>query len=108
MQQFSATVSNTTSQSVTWAVSGGAANGTIDQTGLYTAPATLPNPNSPIMVTATSTATTTPGSATVNLKAPTPSGQRHRNSQRDGRSCDQNDDVHFDRELVRERTELLE
>ncbi len=73
-QQFSATVSNTTSQSVTWAVSGGAANGTIDQTGLYTAPATLPNPNSPIMVTATSTATTTPGSATVNLKAPTVAG----------------------------------
>src|SRR5579862_8196828 len=72
-QQFSATVSNTTSQSVTWAVSGGAANGTIDQTGLYTAPATLPNPNS-VTVTATSTATTTPGSATVDLKAPTPAG----------------------------------
>ncbi len=73
-QQFSASVSNTTSQTVTWAVTGGGANGTIDQTGLYTAPATLPVPNSPIMVTATSSATTTPGSATVNLQVPTPAG----------------------------------
>ena len=73
-QQFSATVSNTTSQTVTWAVTGGSANGSIDATGLYTAPAALPNPNSPITVTATSAATTTPGTATVNLQTPTPSG----------------------------------
>ncbi len=73
-KQFSATVSNSTSQSVTWAVTGGSANGSIDQTGLYTAPATLPNPNSPITITATSTAATSPGTATVNLQTPTPAG----------------------------------
>ncbi len=73
-QQFSASVSNSTSQTVTWAVTGGGANGTIDQTGLYTAPVILPNPNNAITVTATSTATTTPGSATVNLKTPSAAG----------------------------------
>ena len=72
-QQFSAAVSNTTSQSVTWAVTGGSANGTIDQTGLYTAPAALPSPAS-VTVSATSTAATSPGTATVNLKTPTPAG----------------------------------
>jgi hypothetical protein len=73
-QQFTATVSNSSSQAVTWAVTGGSANGTISATGLYTAPATLPSPNSAIVVTATSTATATPGSATVNLLTPTPAG----------------------------------
>ena len=74
-QQFSATVSNTTSQTVTWAVTGGSANGTIDpNSGLYTAPSSLPNPNSAITITATSAATTTPGTATVNLKTPTAAG----------------------------------
>jgi len=72
-QQFSASVSNTTSQSVTWAVTGGSANGTIDQTGLYTAPAALPSPAS-VSVTATSAAATSPGTATVNLQTPTPAG----------------------------------
>ena len=70
-QQFSATVSNSTSQTVTWAVTGGSANGTIDQTGLYKAPASLPSPAS-VTVTATSTAAASPGSATVNLQTPTP------------------------------------
>ncbi len=73
-KQFSASVSNSTSQSVTWAVTGGSANGSIDQTGLYTAPAALPNPNSPITITATSAAATSPGTATVNLQTPTPAG----------------------------------
>ena len=74
-QQFSATVSNTTSQTVTWAVTGGSANGTIDpNSGLYTAPSSLPNPNSAITITATSAATTNPGTATVNLKTPTAAG----------------------------------
>jgi hypothetical protein len=49
-QQFTATVSNTSS--VTWTVNGAPANGTIDTNGLYTAPATVPNP-----ATATVTAT---------------------------------------------------
>ncbi len=69
-KQFSAMVSNTSSQSVTWAVTG-SANGTIDANGLYTSPATLPTPNSPLTRTATSTAAGSPGSATVNLQVPT-------------------------------------
>jgi len=67
-------VSNSTDQSVTWAVSGGSANGTVDGTGLYTAPATLPNPNSAITVTATSSHATSPGQAAVTLKAPSQAG----------------------------------
>jgi len=75
-QQFTATVHNSTNQNVTWALPGGSANGTIDATGLYTAPAALPNPNSPIAVTATSVADTSKsGTATVNLQTPTASGQ---------------------------------
>ena len=75
-QQFSATVTNSTNQTVTWAVTGGSANGTIDpNSGLYTAPSSLPNPNSAITITATSAATTTPGTATVNLKTPTAAGK---------------------------------
>ena len=73
-QQFNATVSNTTNETVTWAVNGTAGGsatvGTVSVTGLYTAPAT--NPGGTITVTATSTLTTTPGSATVTLETPTP------------------------------------
>jgi subtilase family serine protease len=77
-QQFSATVtpitgSQNVSQSVTWSVSGGSGNGTISSTGLYTAPASLPSSNA-VAVTATSPDPGTPGSATVNLLSPTPSG----------------------------------
>ena len=76
-QQFSATVSNTTSQTVTWAaggVTGGNSTvGTISATGLYTAPATLPSPAA-VPITATSSAATSPGTATVNLQTPTPAG----------------------------------
>ena len=73
-KQFAATVSNSTNQSVTWAVTGGSANGTIDATGLYTAPPALPA-NPAVTVTATSAADATKsGSAKVNLQTPTPSG----------------------------------
>jgi len=65
-QQFTA------NQSVTWAVTGASANGTVDGTGLYTAPASVPNPAT-VTVTAT-TATGTAGSASVNVKAPTAVG----------------------------------
>jgi IPT/TIG domain-containing protein len=48
-QQFTATVNNSTNQSVTWQVNGtnggAAATGTIDDTGEYAPPASLPNPN---------------------------------------------------------------
>jgi subtilase family serine protease len=73
-QQFTAVVTpSTASQNVTWAVSGGSANGTITSSGLYTAPASLPSSTS-VTVTATSANPGTPGSATVNLRTPTPSG----------------------------------
>lgn len=73
-QQFSATVSNSTSQAVTWGVSGSGSNGTISSTGLYTAPATVPNPAT-VTVTATSSAATSPGTSTVTIMNPTGNGQ---------------------------------
>jgi hypothetical protein len=54
-QQFTATVTGTTNTSVTWTVAGGPPNGTIATTGLYTAPASVPNPAT-VTVTATSQA----------------------------------------------------
>ncbi len=72
-QQFTATVHNSTNQSVTWAVGGGAANGAIDANGLYTAPGAVPA--GAITVTAAATADSTKsGSATVNIQTPTSSG----------------------------------
>ncbi len=74
-QQFSATVSNSTSQTVSWGVTGTSANGAIDSTtGLYSAPATVPSPAA-VTVTATSSATTTPGTGTVTILTPTGNGQ---------------------------------
>ncbi len=72
-QQFSAVVNNGNSQTVTWAVSGGAANGTIDANGLYQSPAVAPNPAS-VTITATSAEATSPGPATVNVQAATAVG----------------------------------
>lgn len=72
-QQFTATVTGTTNTSVTWSVAGGSANGTIDQTGLYTAPAATPAGS----VTVTATTATSPaesGNATVTIQTPTPAG----------------------------------
>jgi len=69
-QQFTAVV--TPSQTIAWSVTGGSAYGTINSSGLYTAPASLP---SPAAVTVKATATSgASGSATVNLLTPTPSG----------------------------------
>src|ERR1017187_6134152 len=51
-QQYTATVTGLTPATVTWSVT--AAGGSITQTGLYTAPATLPKNG--ILVEATSTA----------------------------------------------------
>ena len=72
-QQFSATVINGTSQNVTWGVTGGIVNGTVDSTGLYTAPANVPNPAA-VNVTAISPQATSPGSATVTIQKPTAVG----------------------------------
>lgn len=70
-QQFTATVTGTSNTAVTWNVMGGSANGTIASTGLYTAPATVPNPAT-VTVTATSQADATKsGSATVKVTSAT-------------------------------------
>lgn len=66
-QQFTAAVANTSDASVTWAVTGGASNGTITQAGLYTAPATPPS--GAVTVTATSQLDpTAAGSAQVTVE----------------------------------------
>lgn len=68
-QQFAATVTGSANTAVTWAVVGSASNGTISLTGLYTAPATVPNP-AQVTVTATSAADPTKSaSATVTILA---------------------------------------
>jgi hypothetical protein len=43
-QQFTATLTDTFNRNVVWSVAGGAANGTISSTGLYTAPGAVPIP----------------------------------------------------------------
>ena len=61
-QKFSATVNNSTNQTVAWQVNGVAGGnstfGTIDSTGLYTAPVAVPSPAS-FNVTAVAAADTT-------------------------------------------------
>jgi hypothetical protein len=75
-QQFTATVSGTTDTQVTWQVNGvtggSASTGAIDSTGLYTAPASVPNPATVTVSALSQTAGT--GTATVTIRAPTPSG----------------------------------
>jgi hypothetical protein len=73
---FKATVSGSSNASLTWSVNGtkggSATVGTIDANGKYTAPASLPNPNT-VSVKATSTADTSVGSTSnVTLLNPTP------------------------------------
>src|SRR6266576_134223 len=72
-QQFTATVENTSNTAVTWQVSGvtggNATVGTISSSGLYTAPAVVPNPAT-VTVTAVSQADPTKsGSAQVTITA---------------------------------------
>jgi len=69
--QFAATVHNSTNGAVTWSLSGagcsGASCGTISDTGLYAAPASLPNPAA-VTVRATSVADTSKSaSATITI-----------------------------------------
>jgi hypothetical protein len=66
-QQFTAAVSGTSTTAVDWSVAGGAANGAVSSTGLYAAPATVPNPPQ-VTVTATSQKDgSKSGSATVTV-----------------------------------------
>jgi hypothetical protein len=74
VQQFTATIQGTGNSAVIWSVngvsSGNAILGTISPNGLYTPPATLPNPSS-VTVTATSAANTgSSGAAVIVLQAP--------------------------------------
>ena len=65
-QQFNATVTNTTDPSVVWSITPSGA-GSIDQNGLYTAPASIASPTT---VTVTATSTVDPivfSSATISL-----------------------------------------
>jgi hypothetical protein len=73
---FSATVSGSSNTAVTWSVNstpnGNSSLGTIDSTGNYTAPTTLPSPTT-VTVAATSAADTTKSSSSaVTLWNPTP------------------------------------
>ncbi len=75
-QAFAANVTGTNSTGVTWSVNnvtgGSSTTGTISSSGLYTAPATLPNPNT-ITIQATSSAdSSASGSSNVTLLNPTP------------------------------------
>jgi hypothetical protein len=72
-QQFTASISGLTNQSVTWSLSGtgcsGAQCGTINSSGLYTAPASVPSPAT-VKVTDTSQVdNTVAGTATVTVIA---------------------------------------
>jgi hypothetical protein len=74
--QFTATVSGNSNTSVTWAVNGiaggSATTGSISTAGNYTAPSTLPTPNT-LTVTATSAALTSAASSSaVTILNPTP------------------------------------
>jgi serine protease len=76
-QAFTATVANTTDDSVTWmvnGVAGGSATlGTISSSGVYTAPANAP-PSSQVTITAVSSADqTVAGSATLTVTTPSSS-----------------------------------
>jgi hypothetical protein len=71
-QQFSASVSNSSSQTVTWGVTGGSANGSISTAGLYTSPATVP---SPATVSVTAAAATASGTGAITIVTPTGDGQ---------------------------------
>ncbi|MGB9490783.1 MAG: hypothetical protein WCA92_09975 [Terriglobales bacterium] len=74
LQQFTATVASTSNTAVTWSVNGVAGGnstvGTIDPTGLYLAPATVPS-SATVTITALSQAdNTTTGTAQATIVAP--------------------------------------
>jgi hypothetical protein len=70
--QFTDTVTGSSNMAVTWTVAGGSGNGTITATGLYTAPATVPNP-AMVTVTATSQADPTKSASGIVTVATTTS-----------------------------------
>src|ERR1700677_1093661 len=66
-QQFNATVQDTCNTGVTWTVAGGAADGAISSTGLYTAPAAQPTPAQVTIVATSVKDPTKSGTATVTI-----------------------------------------
>jgi hypothetical protein len=74
-QQFTATVDNTTNKTVSWQVNGIAAGnsvvGTISSSGLYTAPATVPNPASVTVAAVSQADTSKSASASVTITSST-------------------------------------
>jgi len=70
-QQFMATVTNATDDTVTWQVNGTAGGnstvGTISSTGLYTAPETVPNPATVTVAAVSQADTSASGSASVTI-----------------------------------------
>ncbi len=73
--QFSATVVNNANQQVTWTVQGIPGQGTVDATGLYQAPSTMPGSGSLVKVRATAVVDPTQyGEANVNLFFAPPPG----------------------------------
>src|SRR5579862_3315244 len=73
---FSASVTGTSNTSVTWEVNGvaggSAAAGTINSSGMYTAPASLPNPNSVTIEAISAADSSATGDSSVTLWNPTP------------------------------------
>jgi hypothetical protein len=67
MQQFNVNVTGTSNPAVTWSVVGGSANGTIDSSGFYTAPTTVPNPAQITVKAISQVDATRFGTATVTL-----------------------------------------
>ena len=68
-QRFTATVTGTANTAVTWSGPASAQNGTIDATGLYTAPATVPSPSTIWIYVSSNADPTKKVSAAVNITA---------------------------------------
>ena len=75
-ESFAAVVSSSPNASVTWSVNsiagGNASSGTIDANGMYTAPASLPTPNTITIAATSSDDATKTGSSAVTLQNPIP------------------------------------
>jgi IPT/TIG domain len=75
-QQFTATVTGESNTSVSWFVNGvaggGAATGTINSAGVFTAPGTVPDPNSITVKAVSASDSTLSGSVTVEMLNPIP------------------------------------
>jgi hypothetical protein len=75
-QPFTVAVTGSSNSSVTWQVNGvtggASATGTVSSTGVYTAPATLPNPNTVTVQAVSVVDSTAAGQSAVTLWNPTP------------------------------------